>query len=90
MKRISIKNALNVMDYKQNKCFIHFDSVVKLNCEMKYQFVDIKISNIEIYDTVNSKNLNIFELKSHIFSLYYNFKSFMEVIKTLSYLFHNI
>lgn len=79
VKGINIKDCLNVLEYKKHKIFIHLDAICKFNAELKYQYVNIKINNIEIYDETNSKNLNIFELKSHLFSLYYNFKSFMEV-----------
>ena len=79
-KSIAIKNCLNVLDYKQNKVFIHLDAICKFNSELKFQNVFISITNIEIYDEIKSTNLNLFDLKSQLFSLYNNFKSFMEVI----------
>jgi hypothetical protein len=79
-KFIEIKDSLNVMEYKKNKIFIYHDSICKFNTELKFQYVNVNIKDIEIYDEVNSKNLNFFELKSQLFSLYSNFKSFMMVI----------
>lgn len=79
-KMIDIKDALNVFEYKTNKIFIHFDAVCKFDSDLKFQNVFVNISNIEIYDEINSKNLNLFELKSTLFSLYSNFKSFLEVL----------
>jgi glycerol-3-phosphate responsive antiterminator len=81
LKVMNIKNCLNVLEYKNNKVFIHLDAITKINTDLKIQYADIKISNIEIYDAVGLKNINLFEVKSHLFSMYKNFKSFMEVRK---------
>jgi hypothetical protein len=79
-KTITIKNSLNVLEYKKNKVFIYFDAIAKLNSEFKFQYVNVTINNIEIYDETKSKNINIVELKNQLVSLYSNFRSFMNVI----------
>lgn len=83
VKEIKMKDCLDVLEYKTNKLFIHFDAICKFDSDFKYRYVNVKISNIEIFDELNSKKLNIFELKTHLFSLYYCFKSFMEVSLSL-------
>ena len=62
---INFKNILNVLEYKKNKVFIYLDSNLILNSELKFVKVSVKIDNIEIYDEVNLKSLNLFELKNH-------------------------
>lgn len=80
IKVVKIKNGLNVLDYQKNKLFIHLDALVKFNSEFKFQYVSVKIDKIQIFDEVNLKSLDLFELKNHIFSIFSKFKSFMEVI----------
>ena len=79
LKVIKVKNGLDVLDYQKNKLFIHLDAVVKFNTDFKLQYVSVKIDKIQIYDEVNLKSLDLFELKSHIFSIFSKFKTFMEV-----------
>jgi len=79
LKVIKIKNGLNVLVYRNNKLFIHLDAVVKFNSEFKFQFVSVKIDKIEIFDEINLKSLDLFELKNHIFSIFSTFKNFMQV-----------
>jgi len=67
------------LDYQKNKLFIYLDAIVKFNTEFKFQFVSVKIDKIQIFDEVNLKSLDLFELKSHIFSIFSKFKNFMEV-----------
>lgn len=78
-KNVTIKNSLNVLEYKKNKVFIYFDAIAKFNSEFKFQYVNVTINNIEIHDDTKSKNINIVELKNQLVSLYSNFKSFMNV-----------
>ena len=47
-KTISIKNSLNVLEYKKKQVFINFDAVCKFNSELKYLNVLVVINNIEI------------------------------------------
>jgi hypothetical protein len=83
LKVIKIKDGLNVLDYQKNKLFIHLDGTVKFNTEFKFEYVSIKIDKIQIFDEVNLKSLDLFELKNHIFSIFSKFKNFMEVKKIL-------
>jgi len=66
-KTIAISQALNVLEYKTNKVFIHFDAVVTFNDYFQFENVNVHISNIEIYDEVKLRNLNIFELNRSCF-----------------------
>ena len=79
-KTITIKNSLNVLEYKKTKILIYFDGFCKFNSEFKFQTVSVVIGNIEILDETNSKKINVTELKNKLFSLYSNFKNFMNVI----------
>jgi hypothetical protein len=79
-KTISIKNSLNVLEYKKTKIFIYFDGFCKFNSEFKFQTVSVVINNIEILDVTNTTKINVVELKNKLFSLYSNFKNFMNVI----------
>lgn len=79
LKIIKIQNAINLMDYKKNKLFIYFDAVCNLNTELKFQDVKIKIDKVQIFDQVNFKSLDLFELKTHIFSIFSTFKNFIDV-----------
>ena len=78
-KTISVKNSLNVLEYKKTKIFIYFDAFCKLNSEFKFQTVSVVIGNIEIFDETNTTKINVVELKNKLFSLYSNFKNFMNV-----------
>ena len=78
-KTISIKNSLNVLEYKNTKVFLYFDAFCKFNLEYKFQTVNVAFVNIEIYDETNSEKLNVVELKNKFFSLYSKFTNFMNV-----------
>jgi hypothetical protein len=82
-KVINIKDCFNVLEYKTNKVFITLEATCKFNLDFKFQNVQIRIKDIEIFDELNGKNLNFFAMKSAFISLYYNFKSFMEVRITI-------
>jgi len=86
LKKIRVNNALNVLDYQKNKLFIYFNAIVKFNTELKIQYVSVSIHKIQLFDQVNFKSLDLFELKSQIFSIFSRFKNFMEVIYHIFFL----
>ena len=79
LKILEFKNALNILDYKESKCFIYFDAICKLNTKLKFKQMVIKISSIEIFGDTANKNLNIFDFNRSVMNIYTNFKSFMDV-----------
>ncbi len=82
-KVIAFRNVMNVLQYKKYKVFISFDAACILNIELKYEKVHVIINNIEIFDEVTSKNMNVLEFKNQLFDIYKAFTNFMEGIKGL-------
>jgi hypothetical protein len=89
LKILKVNNGLNVLDYQKNKLFIYFNAIVKFNSELKFQYVSVSLDKVQLFDQVNLKSLDLFELKTQIISLFSRFKNFIEVIfliKTIKFI----
>lgn len=78
-KVIEMKNHIQVFEYLKNKLFCHVDATCKFDQDLKFTDVRIVITEIEIFDERNVKNMNLMEVKNSLFRLYKTMKMFFEV-----------
>lgn len=92
-KIMFIIKAVNVLDYKNCNCFIHFECQLKFTEQLKIKQVYCKINDIEMLK-LNSGNgdesekstnerISLNDLKISFFAIYKRFKAFMSELKKL-------
>lgn len=82
-KLMIIIEGVDVLDYKTYLCYIKFNAQLKLTKDLKLKNIQVNINEIEMKDTLNKVNINLFDIKKNFMSLYMTFKSFMAELKSL-------